>query len=224
MLSNKGNKVGELSFHSLDFNKTLRLENLKKKFIVFFDTPTPYFLDDFETMYNYSFKKRKISDIQEHYEKLNHFLKSIEKTYSQKVIIVPHPKVRDIKNPFYDKSFYIDKSVDAAAKLICESKFIICAAPSTVITYAIATYRPILILTGHGFKNNKQSIKTNKFGTEMMSNFLSCKTLDYETTITKKIKMSVNRKKYDQYKYQYLTSKKISKTSNCKIIYNFLKK
>ena len=57
-----------------------------------------------------------------------------------------------------------------------------------------------------------------------MSNFLSCKTLDYETEITKKIKINVNRKKYDQYKYQYLTSKKISKTENCKIIHNLMKK
>ena len=224
LITNKGNKVGELSFHSLDYNKTLRIKNLKKKFIVFFDTPTPFFFDDFETMYDNSFKEKKINNIREHYKKLNHFLKSIEKTYSQKVIIVPHPKVRSIKNPFYDKNFYIDKRVDAAAKLIGETKFIICAAPSTVITYAIATYRPILILTGRGFKDSKQSIKTNKFGTEIMSNFLSCKTLDYETEITKKIKINVNRKKYDQYKYQYLTSKKISKTENCKIIYNLIKK
>ena len=40
-----------------------------------------------------------------------------------------------------------------------------------------------------GFKDSKQSIKTNKFGTEIMSNFLSCKTLDYETEITKKLKL-----------------------------------
>ena len=30
LITNKGNKVGELSFHSLDYNKTLRIKNLKK--------------------------------------------------------------------------------------------------------------------------------------------------------------------------------------------------
>ena len=94
-----------------------------------------------------------------HYKKLNKFLKSIEDVYSSKVIIIPHPKVRGIKNPYYSKNFRIDNRANAAEKLIDSSKFIICPILSTVIAYAIAKYKPILFLSGNGFKQNQTSVK-----------------------------------------------------------------
>ena len=84
-------------------------------------------------------------------------MKSIEEVYSSKVIIIPHPKVRGIKNPYYSKNFHIDDRVNAAEKLIDRSRFIICPILSTVIAYAIAKYKPILFLSGSGFKQNETS-------------------------------------------------------------------
>ena len=55
-------------------------------------------------------------------------------------------------------------------------------------------------------------------GLEQMSKFLSCKVFDYSKQIQKKIPIYINKKKYDKYKYQFLTSKKLLKIENYHII------
>ena len=92
-----------------------------------------------------------------------------------------------------------------------------------MIAYAIAKYKPILFLSGNGFKQNETSKRNQNLGLEIISNYLSCKVIDYEKKLKTKINLTVNKKKYEKYKYQFLTSKKISKVKNCQIINNLLK-
>ena len=149
---------------------------------------------------------------------MNNFLSSIEKIYKCKVTIVPHPKVKNIKNPFYDKKFKVANKVDAAENLINACKFIICASPSTVIAYAIKNYKPILILEGEGFKNSEAAKLDNYLGIKVMTKFTGCSSINYEVPINKKIFIKVNKKKYDNYRFQFLTSKKLIGLNNYQII------
>lgn len=224
VITNQGKKIKEIFFHSFDYSKVFKKKKIKtqKKYILYFDIPSPFFLDDYQTYYNDTIVKTS-TNIDLHYKKLNKFLKSIENVYSSKVIIIPHPKVRGIKNPYYSKNFHIDNRVNAAEKLIDRSKFIICPILSTVIAYAIAKYKPILFLSGNGFKQNQTSIRNRNLGIEIISNYLSCKVIDYEKKFKSKFNLTINKKKYEKYKYQFLTSKKISKVENYQIINSLIR-
>ena len=59
------------------------------------------------------------------YKDLNSFLYKIEKDSNLRIIIIPHPRVRDFKNPYYLKRFEVRKDIDASNKLIAHSKFVI---------------------------------------------------------------------------------------------------
>ncbi len=218
-ITNFGKKKIEINFHSLDYSKALNKKKTRKNNnIIYFDSPSPFFKDDEDTIYQNKNLFINVNFIKNHYKMLNKFLSSIEKIYKRKVIIVPHPKVKKIKNLFYDKKFKIANQVDAAENLINACKFIICAAPSTVIAYAIKNYKPILILEGEGFKNSEAAKLDNYLGIKVMTKFIGCSSINYKVPINKKIFIKVNKKKYDNYKFQFLTSKKIIGLNNYQII------
>ena len=219
-ITNLGTKKYEINFHSLDYSKAIQniKFNKKKNYIVYFDSPSPFFKDDTETIYQNNNFSANVEKIKEHYNKLNLFLSSIEKIYSHKVIIVPHPKVKKIKNPFYSKKFKIANEINTAEYLINYCKFIICASPSTVVAYAIKNYKPILLLEGNGFKNLESAKVDNYLGVKVMKNYLDCSKINYEIILKKKIAFKVDKKKYDKYKYNFLTSENISELANYQII------
>ena len=100
--------------------------------------PKPFFKDYFQLLYKLS-PNTDLREIKEHYFRLNYFLRSIEKIYSCNIIIIPHPKVRGIKNPFYDKRFQIDERPEAASELAPVCKFAIYSSFSTSVAYSIAS-------------------------------------------------------------------------------------
>ena len=210
-----------IDIHSLDYNKAINFRNKKKskkqrKIILYFDMPKPFFKDDFQLLYKLS-PNTDLREIKEHYFKLNYFLKSIEKIYSCKIIIIPHPKVRGIKNPFYDKRFQIDERPEAASELAPVCKFAIYSSFSTSVAYSIASKKPILLLKGKGFEGNF-GIKDHYIrGIKTMSKYLSCKVFDYKNNLKKKIKLKLNKKRYDKYKNQFLSNEKLSKIENYQI-------
>ena len=55
-----------------------------------------------------------------------------------------------------------------------------------------------------------------------MSNYLGCSTIDYSHNF-KKFNLKVDKRKYDNYKYQFLTSKEISNKKNFNIILELIK-
>ena len=80
-----------------------------------------------------------------------------------------------------------------------------------------------MFLSGNGFKQNQTSVRNRNLGIEIISNYLSCKVIDYEKKLKSKINLTINKKKYEKYKYQFLTSKEISKVENYQIINNLIR-
>lgn len=225
-ITNLGKKKYEIDFHSLDYSKAIQNKKFykKKNYVVYFDSPSPFFKDDHETIFQKNNFSANLKKIKEHYNRLNLFLSSIEKIYSCRVIIVPHPKVKKIKNPFYSKKFKIASEINAAEYLIKNCKFIVCASPSTVVAYAIKNYKPILLLEGDGFKNLEPAKVDNYLGVKVMKNFLGCSKINYKIKLKKKIALKVDKKKYDKYKYNFLTSANISELNNSQIIQKIIHK
>ena len=224
---NLSNIEKKFQFHSLDYNKALQIKKFSKvkrqNMILYFDQPKPYFYDDYQLFFGI-FKRPANNLLQEHYNKLNIFLRSVEKIYKLKVVIIPHPKVRGVKNPYYDKHFKVDQRADAAIKLIPESKLVIYSSFSTSVAYSIACNKPFIFLKSSSIGGYSAINEYYATGLKQMSKFLSCKMIDYSKKISKKIPIYINKKKYDKYKYQFLTSKKILKIENYHIIQKIIEK
>lgn len=206
-----------LKYHSHDFSR-LNLINKNKKQLpigVFLDAPDPYFDDDF-SFFGLNFNYDKIS----WYKNLNKFLKDIEEIYSIKIIIVPHPKVKGFKNPYYDKHFAVNHDNDSIYKLIPKSKVVISMSASTAISVAIAcNKRLILTYNNQIIKKNYSLYSSTRFiGKKCDANLINIDSYDKKNFIKK-----VNKNKYKNYLYNYITSKKISKMTNYEIFNLLLK-
>ena len=220
-LKNSGRrKVSQVSFHSFDYSRYLNnRKNLKNKKIknqlVFLDSAGPYFSDDLKM-----FGDRFLIDNKKWYSELNKFLFDLEKYYNSKVIIIPHHKNKGIKNPFYDKKFKIDHNNNAALRLIPQSKLVIANTATTAVSYAVASKRPILLIYNNQIFEN---IKIRFFDLQIMSKKLGTQLIN----ISKKYQnmkhiFKINVSKYEKYKYDYLTSKKIKNKMNYQIIKDLL--
>lgn len=208
-----------VKYHSHDFSRVnyiCKNNKFQKPIGVYLDSPNPYFSDDYSIFgLKINYNKTKW------YKDLNTFLHKIEKIYSCKVIIIPHPKVKGLRNPYYDKNFKVDHNIDAIHKLIPISKVVISSGASTAIGLAVA-YNKKLILTYNDQieKFNSPSIDRAKFIAEKCNaNFVNLNNYS-----PKKLKKSIDKKKYQNYFYNYITSKNIKTKKNYEILNGLIQK
>ena len=177
------------------------------------DAPGPYFKNDFD-LFNL-----KISyDKTRWYSDLNRFLLKIKKKYSCDILIIPHPKVKRLKNPYYSKQFKVNHDLDAVHKFIPLSKFVISISPSTALGLACACNKPILLLYNNQIKAlNPTLFNSIKFISKKYKTNLFNLSKDNEIFI-KSTSKSFNKKIL----FKYITSKKISKIKNYDIFNNIL--
>lgn len=205
-----------IDFHSSDFanylsNKKNNKLKIKKNYIVFLDIKAPAFPGD-----DASFNDKIIYNVKEWYKDLNSFLDKVQKIFNTKVIIIPHPSVRKLKNIYYDKKFEVSKDSDASNSLIANCKFVIANGATTAVSYSVIHEKPVT------FMYNDQVIKNNPtmlFETKSLSRILLCKTININNKFNKrKFTLKINKKNYLKYKYNYLTSKKIKNIKNSEIL------
>ena len=206
-------KIKFLDFNSSDYaNFFINKKKIRNKnYAVFLDAKTPAFVGDkalFGLNINYD-KKKWYSD-------LNNFLKKVEKQLNLKILIIPHPSVREFKNTYYDKSLRVVNDEDATNKLISGCKFVLSISPTTAVNYCVLYNKPIT------FIYNDQMVKENLWQfkeLKLYSNTLSSKIINLnEDTNMIVLNSSVNKKKYLKWKYNFITSKKTEKISNVEIL------
>jgi hypothetical protein len=214
----KAKKFFFVNYHIPDYSRLISIQkkiNPQKPTAVYIDTPGPYFKDDMD-LFEQGIKYNKT----QWYCDLNNFLLNLEKIYMCKVVIVPHPKVKRLKNPYYDKKFKICHDLDAVHTLIPQSSFVITINASTAINLAIACKKKIMFIY-----NNQQKKYNNSLFKEMEFIAKKCKSSfininNYNSNILLK---PIDIKTYENYLYRYVTSKNISKRKNYEIINNILK-
>tara|TARA_A100001011_G_C14322735_1_gene851809 strand:+ start:32799 stop:34031 length:1233 start_codon:yes stop_codon:yes gene_type:complete len=207
-----------VNIHSPDYSRMISYNKkkikIKKPFVIFLDGPGPHFIND----YNLFGVKIKY-DKKLWYSDLNKFLFKIEKTYSCKVIIVPHPKVKRSLNPYYSKKLKVCHDLDAAHKFIPISKFVISIAASTAVGLACASNKPIILIYNDQIKKlNPSQLDYMKFMSKKYKTSL-INLNENDQNYLKKIN-KINNKKIT---YQYLSSKNISKKKNYEIFNKILK-
>lgn len=191
----------------------------KKKFIIFLDSPTPFYHGDgLLTGGN----KEEVFTIKNWYKSLNIFFENIEKLLNIKVKICPHPKVdtyearREYKNIFDGREILKKRPLN----YLSNTKLII-SRNSTAFSYAVICKIPSIVITSNELMKNNKFINYQKFLVKELGT--SIFNIDKNFQFKKKINLfKINKKKYSQYKKKYLTSLNILKP-NFKIIgENFL--
>lgn len=208
-----------ITFNSQDYSNYLLDKtkiNKKKNYILFLDAPTPFFLGD-KQLFKYKIKY----DTKKWYEDLNNFLLNIEKKFNSKVIIIPHPRVMKHKNPYYSKRFEVRTDVGATSKLIPKSKFVIAISCTMAVSYCVLNYKKILLIYNNQLMKQNPNMMSNLY---FMSKILDINLLNINEKIdNERLLNSVNKKIYDKYKFNYLTSKKVLNKMNFEIFNRFLK-
>lgn len=214
----KNNSKKVIKIHSLDYSKFLFFKKKKliyNDYIVYLDKPGPYFRNDLNLQGHAAIK-----NIKEYYRDLNYYFDKLVSAFSVKIIIIPHPKNKGIVNPYFNRKFKLDHSLDAPLKLIKNSKFVISASASTALSYAVVYYKPIVLLFSN-FENQLISTFKDKV---YMSKILDLPLVNFNDKFLKKdFYIKINKQKYNKYKYKYLTPLKNSNETNHDIIINFLK-
>jgi hypothetical protein len=224
--SNQKKKIPFINSHAYDYSKYLIKNNkstkkYKKKYIVYLDTPGPYFIDD-----NFLFGIfRKSTYIKEWYLDLNNFFDNLEKIFNAKVIVLPHPKNKGVKNPYFNNRI-VNHDYDAAFELIPNCKFII-STGSTGLSHAIINYKPVMLIysTSYSSKHEYYSYIKNVFLQARTIGMSPINICSYNKNKIVK-NFNVNKNRYNSYKYKFLTSKNIKnqKKANYEIIGDLMNK
>ena len=217
----KSKKKNCLNYHFHDFSKLNRYRNNKskekkrEKIAVFLDCPDPYFEDDYSIFgLNFNYNKSLW------YDDLNNFLSRIEKTYACKVIIIPHPKVKGLKNPYYDKKYQVDHNSEAVYKLIPKSEVVISINASTAIGIAALCKKKIICIYNNQIKKiNNSLFETSKY----IANEIGANFININNYLDNDLPKSINKKKDQKYINNYFKFKKILDKKNYEIFSLLLK-
>jgi hypothetical protein len=209
----KSKKKKLINFHSSDYSNYLinKKKSKIKNFVVFLDTKTPAFIGD-RQIFNFKINY----NIEEWYKDLNIFLYKIEKEFKSEVIIIPHPTVRDKKNIYYDKKFKVSKDPDASNNLISRCKFVISISATTAVSYCVIYNKPLTFLYNNQLIKKNPSMYNEIKG---LCNILSSGIININNNFKKnQINLLVDKKKYLNYQYNFMTTKKIKKLKNSEIL------
>ena len=206
--------------HSFDYSKfllnkkKLNKKKTSRKYIVFLDSVTPYFIGDKKL-----FKQKLNYEPAIWYRNLNNFLKKVEQSFNAKIIIIPHPRVRGAYNPYYDRNFEICSELNGSCKLIPKSKFVMAISATTAVSYCVANYKPIVLIFNEQLKKKNPTMLIEM---KYMSKVLNTSLINIDKTFTKdKLIKPISKKIYDKYKYEYLTSKEINNKMNYDILNSY---
>lgn len=211
----QANSIDKIPINSFDFEDYKRLLNVEsipadlkgRKYAVFLDEFLP-FHPDIRIWGKQSLNPEK------YYLALNRFFSYLEQKYSLEVVIAAHPKSN------YDDSFFKGRKLFKyrTAELVKYSCLVL-AHDSLSISFPVLNYKPILFVYLSDFYCMGTSIMALiKKNAKILGTDTVC--IDNQDYQIKNIEY-VDQKKYDDYKYSFLTSKEAENSLNADIIYSY---
>ena len=237
IFTNQNNRVYSYSknviikdIHSFDYSNFLKKKHIKcDKYFVYLDTGFPYFSGDTFLDKSIGFNYNK-SDIQKYINNLLLFFHFIEKKFSKKVLIVPHPKLRDRNfklNYTYFNNFKIFDKLDTN-EAVTQAYCVLINTVTSSISYAILNYKPIIFLKSKITESFVKFMGLNYIlERKKMLTYLKLKNLSIEKNyLVDKLNLKINIEAYERYRFKYLQNlnKNIAKTHNSDIIFSCIKK
>jgi len=221
IFNNKKNKnIKIIEGSSFDYSNNLLFKKNNKniiinnKFAIYLDSPFPESADSNIFALNFPFDVNKWS------LSLNVFFLRIEKMLNLNILIAPHPKnnLNKMSN-YYGKRKIITEPLAAFSK---RSELFI-TRNSTAISYAVMNYKPIFLIYSDE-QNNILNFQ-DKILYDVFAKELSLKPINIDKEIDEnfiKNNLKVNYKRYNSYKYKFLTNKGANQP-NSKLLLDLLK-
>ena len=140
----------------------------------------------------------------------------IERKMHLKVVIVAHPKAAgyEKENPFCGREIFFDKSCE----LVRDARFAM-THHSTSISFPILFNKPLLFLTS---KNQKEITPGLYDHSKLLSLTLNSPLIYFDSCKYKDIILTVDKNKYNNYKYCYLTSEESEHNVSKNIYYEYI--
>lgn len=204
-------KIVELNYIDYEYNrdKVSTFKNEKKYFV---------FLD----IYLHKHQDHTFADIgninkfsgEKYLKNLNNFFDKIEKRFNVEIIIAAHPKSSYSQNEFKNRKIIKDDTVN-----LVRNAHAVISHHSTSISYAVLNKKSLIFIYDESIKNNFKNVYmfTKIFADYLQMPFLN---IDLEEI---EIIPNVCELKYDNYKYNFLTTKKSEQFTNKQIIEGFIK-
>lgn len=176
------------------------------KYIVFIDQYIP-FHNDFQVL-GYSNIQPEL-----YYDMINAYFSNLEKEYKCEVIIAAHPSASRYK----ENNYFGGRAVvfGQTSTLVKNSIGVLCH-DTTAISYAVMYMKPMIMLHHKGLP---EIINDDVF---FLSNLLDCPAVDLSSISSKERFHIVNREKYLNYQYNYLTAFDANPVSNSEVIKNLI--
>ena len=208
----KNSKVVPINY--IDYDNYLRIRDDRNRLVdgdycVYLDTNLPYDSD---------FKALKIKTVtpDKYYKALNRFFGLVEKKYGVEVVIAASPKSEYAEGSFGKRRIYKYKTNE----LVKDCSFVI-ADLSTSIAYATLYKKAVILYYTDEIRNLSYFEGIKNFAAILDCNMYNVDSLGDESRLEIK---PVDLKKYDDYKYAYLTSKESENRSSKDIVLDYLKK
>jgi hypothetical protein len=190
----KSNKIVQINYIDYEYNVQNKIEIKNNDYFVFLDINLYKHEDEIfsGSKSNQQFK----SEI--YVNKLNKFFSKIEKQFNISVIIAAHPKSNYKKETFNGRKIIKNDTVS----LVQNSKLVI-SHHSTSISYAVLNLKPIVFIYDD---NIKQDFNNVYLTTLAFADYLNmpCLNIDLNENI---FIQDVNVEKYENYKYNFLTTR-----------------
>lgn len=179
-------------------------------YILFLDTYLP-FHPDFKLL------SLKTLPPDEYYPIMNCFFDRLEQQTGFPVVIAAHPKALKYK----EFNYYNGRSVffNDTARLSKDAECVL-AQFSTSINFAIAFEKPMLFVTSHALEAKMPSFHRE---VTYRAAYLGCRCVYADSEEQPPFPLKIDTQKYNQYKYEYLTSPSIENTYSKDIVIKFLK-
>ncbi len=189
--------------NSSDFSTTIRLmknETVTSKSAIYLDTGFPGFPRD-EIIEKTSETVRP----EDWYPDLSRFFETVERSLGLKVSISAHPKHigRDHQPLFGERETLSGPTAEGVSH--CE---LVIATNSTAISYAIAFFKPLVLVTSDKIQNNRDQYKSSliqNISTDTGATIFNIDRQYSEQEI--KAALVIDHEKYASYKQKYLTSR-----------------
>lgn len=212
----KASFVTDINSTDYDFSLEIQKDGklIVSPFILFLDDYLPFHpdgaIESNKEGYNIS--------PESHYAGLNRLFDSLEKKTNKKVVIAAHPKAERYRthNYFNNRQVFFGKT-----NLLARDADLLLAFGSTTIGYATIYCKPIILLSSEDIRINLPFYY--KF-IEKMRDVLNVPIVSIDKTLYALPDINIDKVKYDDYKYTYLTSPASENTITKEILIRAIEK
>jgi hypothetical protein len=203
-----------ININTVDFDRLIRIQGqeplIEVRYAVFVDQYIPY--DPDAIIINMATPPAEL-----YYRELNIFFDLLEKQYELEVIIAAHPKALKYheENPFNGRRIIFSKTPE----LIKDAQFMM-THYSTCVGIGALFKIPMVFLASELLKKYFPSYIFNLI--KYFSDYFESEYIFYDQYKEKKINLTVNNLKYEEYKYNYMTSPESENKTTEEIFIQFI--